>query len=97
MNFLVTGGAGFIGSHVCERLLAEGHSVWAYDDLNDSVTNLIVDAVKKNKGNCKLKIELLDFENNYKVETVSSHFKVECSKAIKQLSLIPGVKLKVKA
>jgi UDP-glucuronate 4-epimerase len=35
MNFLVTGGAGFIGSHVCERLLAEGHSVWAYDDLND--------------------------------------------------------------
>jgi len=35
MNFLVTGGAGFIGSHVCERLLAEGHSVWSYDDLND--------------------------------------------------------------
>ena len=35
MNFLVTGGAGFIGSHVCERLLAEGHSVWAFDDLND--------------------------------------------------------------
>ena len=35
MNFLVTGGAGFIGSHVCERLLADGHSVWAFDDLND--------------------------------------------------------------
>jgi len=34
MNFLVTGGAGFIGSHVCERLLNEGHSVWAFDDLN---------------------------------------------------------------
>ena len=34
MNFLVTGGAGFIGSHVCERLLREGHSVWAFDDLN---------------------------------------------------------------
>jgi UDP-glucuronate 4-epimerase len=34
MNFLVTGGAGFIGSHVCERLLREGYSVWAYDDLN---------------------------------------------------------------
>jgi UDP-glucuronate 4-epimerase len=34
MNFLVTGGAGFIGSHVCERLLAEGHAVWALDDLN---------------------------------------------------------------
>ena len=35
MNFLVTGGAGFIGSHVCERLLGEGHSVWAFDDLNN--------------------------------------------------------------
>jgi UDP-glucuronate 4-epimerase len=35
MNFLVTGGAGFIGSHVCERLLLAGHSVWALDDLND--------------------------------------------------------------
>jgi UDP-glucuronate 4-epimerase len=34
MNFLVTGGAGFIGSHVCERLLHDGHSVWAFDDLN---------------------------------------------------------------
>jgi len=35
MNFLVTGGAGFIGSHVCEQLLRDGHSVWAFDDLND--------------------------------------------------------------
>jgi UDP-glucuronate 4-epimerase len=35
MNFLVTGGAGFIGSHVCERLLHDGHRVWAFDDLND--------------------------------------------------------------
>lgn len=34
MNFLVTGGAGFIGSHVCERLLQTGHAVWAFDDLN---------------------------------------------------------------
>jgi UDP-glucuronate 4-epimerase len=34
MNFFVTGGAGFIGSHVCERLLRDGHSVWAFDDLN---------------------------------------------------------------
>ncbi|HKS38294.1 MAG TPA: SDR family NAD(P)-dependent oxidoreductase, partial [Verrucomicrobiae bacterium] len=35
MNLLVTGGAGFIGFHVCERLLKEGHAVWAFDDLND--------------------------------------------------------------
>jgi UDP-glucuronate 4-epimerase len=35
MNFLVTGGAGFIGSHVCERLLRDSHRVWTLDDLND--------------------------------------------------------------
>lgn len=35
MNFLVTGGAGFIGSHVCERLLKNAHSVCAFDDLNN--------------------------------------------------------------
>ena len=35
MNFLVTGGAGFIGSHVCERLLQTDHAVWAFDDLNN--------------------------------------------------------------
>ena len=30
----MTGGAGFIGSHVCERLLLNGHAVWAFDNLD---------------------------------------------------------------
>lgn len=33
MNIVVTGGAGFIGSNLCERLLQEGHSVLCVDNL----------------------------------------------------------------
>jgi UDP-glucuronate decarboxylase len=32
MRILITGGAGFIGSHLCERLLAEGHEVICLDN-----------------------------------------------------------------
>jgi len=33
-KFLVTGGAGFIGSHLAERLVADGHEVFIIDDLS---------------------------------------------------------------
>jgi UDP-glucuronate 4-epimerase len=35
MKVLVTGGAGFIGSHLAERLLADGHEISVLDDYND--------------------------------------------------------------
>ena len=35
MRILVTGGAGFIGSHFVEKLLAAGHEVVTLDDFND--------------------------------------------------------------
>ena len=33
MNVLVTGGAGFLGSHLCDRLIEDGHSVTCLDNL----------------------------------------------------------------
>jgi len=33
MRVLITGGAGFLGSHLCDRFLAEGHTVIAMDNL----------------------------------------------------------------
>lgn len=33
MHFVISGAAGFIGSHFCDRLLSEGHSVTALDNL----------------------------------------------------------------
>ena len=41
MRVLITGGAGFIGSHLCDRLLADGHEVIAMDNLSTgSVDNV---------------------------------------------------------
>lgn len=44
MRVLITGGAGFLGSHLCDRFLAEGHSVIAMDNLitgnTDNITHL---------------------------------------------------------
>lgn len=41
MRILVTGGAGFVGSHLCERLLATGHYVVAIDNFNDFYAPLL--------------------------------------------------------
>jgi len=41
MRILITGGAGFIGSHLCDRLLGDGHEVIAMDNLSTgSVDNI---------------------------------------------------------
>jgi dTDP-glucose 4,6-dehydratase len=41
MRVLITGGAGFLGSHLCDRFLAEGHTVIAMDNLITGTTNNI--------------------------------------------------------
>jgi len=45
MRILVTGGAGFIGSHLCERLLADGHDVICLDNFftgrKENIANLL--------------------------------------------------------
>jgi UDP-glucuronate decarboxylase len=42
MRILVTGGAGFIGSHLCERLLGEGHDVVCLDNFFTGSKNNIL-------------------------------------------------------
>jgi dTDP-glucose 4,6-dehydratase len=41
LRILITGGAGFLGSHLCDRFLAEGHQIMAIDNLITGNTNNI--------------------------------------------------------
>ena len=47
MRILITGGAGFIGSHLAEALLDGGHQVYALDDLSTGS----IDNINHLKGN----------------------------------------------
>ena len=49
MNVLVTGGAGYIGSHVCVELLQSGHDVVVIDDFSNSKPEAL-DAIHKITG-----------------------------------------------
>ena len=65
MAYLVTGGAGFIGSHLCERLVKEGSEIICVDNFNDFYDPLIkrrnVEGLQK-KANFKLyELDILDF------------------------------------
>ena len=47
LRILVTGGAGFLGSHLCRRLVAEGHDVICLDNFFTSTRNNIQDLLAK--------------------------------------------------
>lgn len=60
MNTLVTGGAGFIGSHLVDRLLADGHKVLAIDNLSSGRE----ENLSKHKKNSNLIFKKIDLAEN---------------------------------
>jgi UDP-glucose 4-epimerase len=46
MNYFITGGAGFIGSSLADRLLADGHRVTVYDNFSTGFREFIAEAAK---------------------------------------------------
>jgi UDP-glucose 4-epimerase len=70
MRVLVTGGAGFIGSHICRRLVKDGHQVVAIDNLsNGSMENL-----KELENNSQFIFYKFDINNTIKLRGVFDQY-----------------------
>ena len=48
-NILITGGAGFVGSHLCNAFISLGYDVFTVDDLSNGDENNICNSVKFEK------------------------------------------------
>lgn len=59
-TILITGGAGFVGSHLCKRYLGEGHRVICLDNLQKSQTTANIDEFKKNPKFKFIKHDIID-------------------------------------
>ena len=67
MKILLTGGAGFLGSHLSEKLLENGHEVLVLDDLSTGSANNI----EKFKSNSKFSFVEHDVRLPYKVDVAA--------------------------
>lgn len=84
MRYLITGGAGFIGSHLAELLLAHGHQVVVLDDLSTGS----IENIRHLKNNPRLSYFLEPIENRHVLAEL-----VDESEAIFHLAAAVGVRL----
>jgi UDP-glucose 4-epimerase len=75
MNILVTGGAGYIGSHTCVALLEAGHSVIVADNLSNSKAEYL-EKVKK-IVNKEITFYQIDVTDEVSVDTIFSNHDID--------------------
>jgi UDP-glucose 4-epimerase len=75
MNILVTGGAGYIGSHTCVALLQAGHTVIVADNLSNSKADAINNVREITKKN--VPFYKIDVTDKNAIENIFSNHKIE--------------------
>jgi UDP-glucose 4-epimerase len=70
MRVLVTGGAGYIGSVVCEELVRDGHEVIVYDNLSKGHLGAVVEGARLVQADLMDEDALRDTLKNYQIQAV---------------------------
>jgi len=91
-NILITGAAGFIGSHLSEKLLAEGHKITAIDNFDAFYSSYVK---RKNiviaLANTNYTFKKLDITNNKDLESLDQQFDTIIHLAAKA-GVLPSIK-----
>src|SRR5699024_1540454 len=89
VNILVTGSAGFIGSHLSKRLLKEGHKVIGVDNINDYYSPQLKKDRLKQLDNDNFTFIKTDLEN---LDTINQVFKEHKPNIVINLAAQAGVR-----
>ena len=76
MNILITGAAGFIGYHLCKRLLDEDYNILGIDNLNNYYNSALkIKRLNRLKQYKNFKFEKIDISNKKMISPVFNKFK----------------------